>query len=136
MVAALSSGALLYLMCMQRRSFRWLSGCLVRCMLFFWGFHWVHVRGRKASRYRAPLITMAPHSTFFDVLPVICMGDVSVVTKKENLDVPIIGSMTHSILHSTFYTPLSMLNETNIFISTEYLFSKMCAYSTIQYLSL
>lgn len=65
---------------------------VVRAMLFAFGFHWVEVKGVKASRYRAPLIVMGPHSSFFDILPAICMGDICVVTRKENLSIPVIGS--------------------------------------------
>lgn len=69
-----------------------MSFLLVRGLLFAFGFHWVRVKGVKASKYRAPVIVMSPHSTFFDILPSVCMGDFSVVTRTENLTVPIIGS--------------------------------------------
>ncbi|XP_046660532.1 lysophosphatidylcholine acyltransferase isoform X1 [Homalodisca vitripennis] len=76
-----------------RRTVRGVSGVVLRCMMFFWGFHWVHVTGRKASRYCAPLIAVAPHSSFFDILAVLIIGDCSVVTRTENLDVPIVGKL-------------------------------------------
>ncbi|KAK3741161.1 hypothetical protein QZH41_011829, partial [Actinostola sp. cb2023] len=62
-----------------------------RGCLFFFGFHWVKVKGKLVSEEEAPILVCAPHSSFVDALAlsVICLpGGVS---RKENEDIPIIG---------------------------------------------
>lgn len=66
---------------------------LMRGMMFAMGFHWVHVKGHPSTFKEAPVIAVAPHSSYVDILPVVCMGAPSVVTRVENLVIPFVGSM-------------------------------------------
>ena len=57
------------------------------------GFWRVEVRGRQAAPQAAPILCVAPHSTFFDALAVAVMGAPSVVAKAETKHVPFFGSL-------------------------------------------
>lgn len=73
-------------------------------MLILIGFTDLRRRGHNNSTAR--VITIAPHSTFFDVLPVLLLRGVpSIVAKAEVKRIPIFGSM--SSLFSTFLKALS-----------------------------
>ena len=56
------------------------------------GFHHVKVKGKRASRMEAPILVGAPHSTFFDMLPVTVLGGPAVISKIENVSIPVLGS--------------------------------------------
>jgi lysophosphatidylcholine acyltransferase/lyso-PAF acetyltransferase len=62
------------------------------------GFHSVSVKGEQASAKEAPVLALAPHSSFFDSLPVVFLGAPSVVAKGETGKLPFIGSMFLSSL--------------------------------------
>lgn len=64
----------------------------MRLLFLFGGFHWVTVRGKQASAKNAPILAVAPHSTYFDALPVVLMGGPSVVAKGETGQLPFLGS--------------------------------------------
>lgn len=58
------------------------------------GFHRVRVLGRQhvPSKSRdAPVVVMAPHSTFFDAIAIVCLGAPSVVAKADTARLPFIG---------------------------------------------
>lgn len=65
---------------------------VMRLLFLFGGFNWVTVRGKQASAKDAPLLVVAPHSTYFDALPVVLMGGPSVVAKGETGHLPFFGS--------------------------------------------
>jgi len=56
----------------------------------FWG---VKVIGKQVSPEEAPILAVAPHSTFFDALAVIVMGAPSVVAKADTGSIPFWGSL-------------------------------------------
>lgn len=64
---------------------------IMRAMWFSGGFHWIRVKGRPALPSEAPILTMAPHSSYFDAIPV-TMTMASIVMKAESKDVPVWGS--------------------------------------------
>ncbi|XP_063041738.1 lysophosphatidylcholine acyltransferase 1 isoform X2 [Engraulis encrasicolus] len=64
----------------------------MRAMWFSGGFHWVRVKGRPALPSEAPILTLAPHSSYFDAIPV-TMTMASIVMKAESKDVPIWGTL-------------------------------------------
>lgn len=74
------------------RKLRWgmaLSGQLMtRC----YGFHVMSVKGRLATRKEAPIVVVAPHASFFDGLAVYWSKVPGIVSRIENLDVPLFGS--------------------------------------------
>ncbi|KAL2080080.1 hypothetical protein ACEWY4_023873 [Coilia grayii] len=74
---------------------RWLVDkalkAIMRAMWFSGGFHWVRVKGRPALPSEAPILTLAPHSSYFDAIPV-TMTMASIVMKAESKDIPVWGS--------------------------------------------
>ena len=64
---------------------------IMRTMWRAGGFHHVAVKGRRAPPTEAAILTLAPHSSYFDAIPV-TMTMSSVVMKAESRDIPIWGS--------------------------------------------
>ncbi|XP_048338965.1 lysophospholipid acyltransferase LPCAT4-like, partial [Sphaerodactylus townsendi] len=64
---------------------------LSRLMFFLLGFMRIRVRGQRASRLEAPILVAAPHSTFFDPITLLPCDLPKVVSRTENLHVPVIG---------------------------------------------
>lgn len=64
---------------------------IMRVMWFAGGFHWVRIKGRQALPAEAPILTLAPHSSYFDAIPV-TMTMASIVMKAESKDIPVWGS--------------------------------------------
>ena len=64
---------------------------IMRTMWLAGGFHRVVVKGRQALPTEAAILTLAPHSSYFDAIPV-TMTMSSVVMKAESRDIPIWGS--------------------------------------------
>lgn len=60
-------------------------------MWFAGGFHWMTIKGRRALPAEAPILTLAPHSSYFDAIPV-TMTMASIVMKAESKDIPLWGS--------------------------------------------
>jgi len=65
---------------------------ILRFMFFCCGFN-VKIVGKQASAKEAPILCVAPHSTFFDALAVAVMGAPSVVAKAETSSIPFWGSL-------------------------------------------
>lgn len=63
---------------------------LGRLYYFSMGF-WVVVKGKKVSSSEAPILAVAPHSTFFDGIVCLVAGLPSTVSRVENLATPIFG---------------------------------------------
>lgn len=73
---------------------RFIDVCLrviMRVMWFCGGFHWIKVKGERAPPSEAPILTLAPHSTYFDAIPV-TMTMCSTVAKMESRNIPVWGS--------------------------------------------
>lgn len=64
---------------------------IMRVMWFAGGFHWMTIKGRRALPAEAPILTLAPHSSYFDAIPV-TMTMASIVMKAESKDIPLWGS--------------------------------------------
>ncbi|KAM6959334.1 lysophosphatidylcholine acyltransferase 1 [Aplochiton taeniatus] len=65
---------------------------LMRAMWFCGGFHWVTVKGERALPTEAPILTLAPHSSYFDAIPV-TMTMCSIVAKLESQSIPVWGTL-------------------------------------------
>lgn len=70
-------------------------------------FHWVKIIGKQASPKEAPIVVVAPHSSFFDSLVAVIFGPPSVVAKAETSCLPFFGSET--VLFSLSVTFLDYL---------------------------
>ncbi|XP_004625327.1 lysophosphatidylcholine acyltransferase 1 isoform X1 [Octodon degus] len=69
---------------------------IMRAMWFAGGFHRVAVKGRQALPSEASILTLAPHSSYFDAIPV-TMTMSSIVMKAESRDIPIWGTLIRYI---------------------------------------
>lgn len=54
-------------------------------------FHHITYIGKQASPKEAPILVVAPHSSYVDSVVVVVTGPTSVVAKKETADIPILG---------------------------------------------
>ncbi|EPQ02521.1 Lysophosphatidylcholine acyltransferase 1, partial [Myotis brandtii] len=75
-----------------RKVVDFLLKAIMRTMWFVGGFHWVTVKGRQALPTEAAILTLAPHSSYFDAIPV-TMTMSSIVMKAESRDIPIWGTL-------------------------------------------
>lgn len=76
---------------------RWLIHPIVlllsRAVFFSLGFLWIKVKGRRAGLKEAPVLAVAPHSTYLDML-VLCPTQLAtVVSRSENTSLPVIGAL-------------------------------------------
>nr|XP_040021225.1 lysophosphatidylcholine acyltransferase 1 [Gasterosteus aculeatus aculeatus] len=78
--------------CLWRRLVDITLKIIMRVMWFAGGFHWVTVKGRRAMPAEAPILTLAPHSSYFDAIPV-TMTMASIVMKAESKDIPLWGTL-------------------------------------------
>uniref|UniRef100_A0A8C6ZE02 Lysophosphatidylcholine acyltransferase 1 n=1 Tax=Nothoprocta perdicaria TaxID=30464 RepID=A0A8C6ZE02_NOTPE len=65
---------------------------IMRLMWLAGGFHWISVKGRRALPAEAAILTVAPHSSYFDAIPV-TMTFASIVMKAESKDIPVWGTL-------------------------------------------
>ncbi|XP_041663970.1 lysophosphatidylcholine acyltransferase 1 isoform X2 [Cheilinus undulatus] len=65
---------------------------IMRAMWFCGGFHWIKVKGQQAKPSEAPILTVAPHSSYFDAIPV-TMTMCSIVAKLESRSIPVWGTL-------------------------------------------
>ncbi|XP_053304938.1 lysophosphatidylcholine acyltransferase 2 isoform X2 [Spea bombifrons] len=71
-------------------------GTVGRLFYICMGFH-VRVQGKPACSTEAPIIVVAPHSSFFDGIAVIVSGMPSIVSRAENVAVPMFGRILMSL---------------------------------------
>ncbi|XP_068584479.1 LOW QUALITY PROTEIN: lysophospholipid acyltransferase LPCAT4 [Cebidichthys violaceus] len=67
----------------------WLS----RLVFFFLGFLWVRVKGRRADLKEAPVLVVAPHSSFLDMVALMPTQLATVVSRSENTSLPVVGAL-------------------------------------------
>ncbi|KAK3523458.1 hypothetical protein QTP86_033606 [Hemibagrus guttatus] len=66
---------------------------LSRSVFFSMGFFWIKVKGRQATYKEAPVLAVAPHSGFLDMLVLSLAGLPTVVSRSENTNLPVIGAL-------------------------------------------
>ncbi|XP_076750673.1 lysophosphatidylcholine acyltransferase isoform X1 [Xylocopa sonorina] len=76
-----------------RRDMRIVICWMMRALFICGGFHQLKVKGRKAESKDAPVLALAPHSSFFDALPVVYLGGPSIVAKAETGRIPFFGKL-------------------------------------------
>ncbi|XP_043461374.1 lysophosphatidylcholine acyltransferase isoform X1 [Leptopilina heterotoma] len=76
-----------------RRDMRVLVCWVMRALFVCGGFHHLKVKGEKAPMKDAPILALAPHSSFFDALPVVYLGGPSIVAKAETSTIPFFGKL-------------------------------------------
>ncbi|XP_051565816.1 lysophospholipid acyltransferase LPCAT4-like [Myxocyprinus asiaticus] len=76
---------------------RWLFHHIIlffsRAVFFSVGFLWIKVKGRQAGLKEAPVLAVAPHSSFLDMLVLCATGLPTVVSRSENTKLPVIGAL-------------------------------------------
>ncbi|XP_033124679.1 lysophosphatidylcholine acyltransferase 2-like isoform X2 [Anneissia japonica] len=74
----------------------WLLG---RFQFFLMGFHYISVKGKKATCEEVPIFIIAPHTTFFDAIIVFVLGleSSSVVSREENGKAPLFGILVRAL---------------------------------------
>lgn len=72
------------------------------------------VKGKQASRAEAPILVIAPHSTFLDANIAYVAGLPSIIVRKESSLNPFVGSMFYFII--LLYFTLSLLFSTFLLI--------------------
>ena len=74
---------------------RWLLHPIIwflsRAVFFFLGFFWFRVKGCRAGHKEAPVLAVAPHSSFLDMLVLTETQLPTVVSRSENQSIPVIG---------------------------------------------
>ncbi|CAH1398421.1 unnamed protein product [Nezara viridula] len=65
----------------------------IMCMTYRAGGMSVVVKGRQASRSQAPILVIAPHSTFLDAVIVYVTGFPSIIVRKESGSNPWLGKL-------------------------------------------
>ncbi|XP_051999239.1 lysophosphatidylcholine acyltransferase 1-like [Xyrauchen texanus] len=78
--------------CLWRKVVDLVLKTIMRVMWFAGGFHWISIKGRQALPAEAPILTLAPHSSYFDAMPV-TMTMASIVMKAESKDIPVWGTL-------------------------------------------
>ena len=82
----------LFFVIFTRSLYDWTIPILARTWLFILGFYHIPFKGQMAKPEDAPVLVMAPHSSFFDgLIPLIFPRPFTAVTKLENRGVPLIG---------------------------------------------
>ena len=77
---------------------------ICRSVFFAGGFHWIETRGRRAECHEAPVLALAPHSSYVDALVIVFL-DLSSVVAKQHLESAIIfGSMLLFLLFLNFFS--------------------------------
>lgn len=66
---------------------------LSRGVFFSLGFLWVKVKGQRASNKEAPVLVVAPHCGFLDMLVLLPTQLPTVVSRSENTSLPVIGAL-------------------------------------------
>ncbi|XP_042551107.1 lysophosphatidylcholine acyltransferase 1 [Dipodomys spectabilis] len=79
-----------------RKVVDFLLKAIMRTMWFAGGFHRIAVKGQQALPTEATILTLAPHSSYFDAIPV-TMTMSSIVMKAESRNIPIWGTLIRYI---------------------------------------
>uniref|UniRef100_A0A671SFR7 Lysophosphatidylcholine acyltransferase 1-like n=1 Tax=Sinocyclocheilus anshuiensis TaxID=1608454 RepID=A0A671SFR7_9TELE len=78
--------------CLWRKLVDVVLRTIMRVMWFAGGFHWISIKGRQALPAEAAILTLGPHSSYFDAIPV-TMTMASIVMKAESKDIPVWGTL-------------------------------------------
>ena len=73
------------------RSLKVIYRGVARSILFIIGFYWIKINGKLADKREAPIIVIAPHSSFQDMLMMDSLRPLSGLSRIENRGAPILG---------------------------------------------
>ncbi|XP_057658346.1 lysophosphatidylcholine acyltransferase isoform X2 [Diorhabda carinulata] len=75
-----------------RNSVRFVTARVMRSVFVIGGFH-LKITGRQSNRASAPVVALAPHSSFIDSIAMVYMGGPSIVAKGETSALPFFGKL-------------------------------------------
>lgn len=103
----------------KNRDIRIVICWMMRALFVCGGFHHLKVKGRKAETKDAPVLALAPHSSFFDALPVVYLGGPSIVAKAETGRIPFFGSRspTYALSRRAHESPFHLQTHLFFFLS-------------------
>ncbi|XP_055710713.1 lysophosphatidylcholine acyltransferase isoform X1 [Phlebotomus papatasi] len=76
-----------------RRTIQIMTAAVMRYLFMAGSFHRVQFKGDWAPPKKAPILVVAPHSSFFDSLVVVLLGPPAVVAKAETASLPFFGKL-------------------------------------------
>ncbi|XP_011200429.2 lysophosphatidylcholine acyltransferase [Bactrocera dorsalis] len=76
-----------------RRQFQRITSGAMRTLFAAGTFHHVKLTGERASPKQAPIMVVAPHSSYVDSIIVVATGPPSIVAKRETSDIPLLGKI-------------------------------------------
>lgn len=104
-------------------------------MLFCMGFHWIKVKGQLSSPEEAPILAVAPHSSFIDALALAVLCISSPISRKENESIPLVGGLLHPIdLHLATKLEAcakNVFHHPRLLMDFQTLFLKLALYSQV-----
>ncbi|XP_067639418.1 lysophosphatidylcholine acyltransferase [Eurosta solidaginis] len=76
-----------------RRHFKRVTAAAMRMLYASGSFYHVKTVGQRASPKEAPILVVAPHSSYVDSIIVVTAGPPSIVAKRETADIPLLGKI-------------------------------------------
>ncbi|XP_058063192.1 lysophosphatidylcholine acyltransferase isoform X1 [Anopheles bellator] len=76
-----------------RRQLRHLTALVMRALFLCGSFNFIRYKGARASPKEAPVICVAPHTSFCDSIAVVVCGPSAVVAKYETASLPFFGKL-------------------------------------------
>ncbi|KAH8420255.1 hypothetical protein KR009_008366 [Drosophila setifemur] len=74
-----------------RKKGQYLTAMAMRMVYTSGSFHYINFKGRPATPKEAPILVVAPHSSYVDSILVVASGPPSIVAKRETADIPLLG---------------------------------------------
>ncbi|XP_054728941.1 lysophosphatidylcholine acyltransferase [Anastrepha obliqua] len=76
-----------------RKQFQRVTSGAMRLLFASGTFYNVKLTGQRASPKQAPIMVVAPHSSYVDSIIVVATGPPSIVAKRETADIPLLGKI-------------------------------------------
>ncbi|XP_026846430.1 lysophosphatidylcholine acyltransferase [Drosophila persimilis] len=74
-----------------RKQMQYMTAKAMRMLYTSGSFHHVSMKGTPATPKQAPILVVAPHSSYVDSILVVATGPPSIVAKRETADIPLLG---------------------------------------------
>lgn len=72
---------------------QYLTARAMRMVYTSGSFHYISVKGTPATAKQAPILVVAPHSSYVDSIVVVSGHPPSIVAKRETADIPLLGKI-------------------------------------------
>ncbi|SPP77937.1 lysophosphatidylcholine acyltransferase [Drosophila guanche] len=74
-----------------RKQMQYMTAKAMRMLYTSGSFHYINMKGTRATPKQAPILVVAPHSSYVDSILVVATGPPSIVAKRETADIPLLG---------------------------------------------